>query len=95
MSVAQPGHASSNNTVGCEPFIKSQRATHNKLQVLMLCKFGHEVVTSPSETRGTKSAFSTVWIALREISRAEERCEATHGREMEFQIQVYFHFAPE
>ena len=38
----------------------------------MWCKLGHEVVTFPSKSRGTKLAYSTVWrraIVQRERSR--------------------------
>ena len=47
------------------PFIESQLASQNNLQDFTWCKFGHGVVTLPSESRGTKPSYSTVWFPRR------------------------------
>ena len=44
------------HTMGYDPFIKSQLASHNQLEGLLWCTLGHEVVTILSESRETKPA---------------------------------------
>ena len=50
-----------NHTVGHDLFIKSQRASDNSLWGFVWCKLGHEAIPSPSESRGMKPAYSTLW----------------------------------
>ena len=45
---------------------------------LMWCKFGHEVVTSPSKLMGTKTACSTVW--KRELAQKKHFLLQPYGR---------------
>ena len=58
-------HAARRLTVGYNPFIKSQHASQTQLEGFMWCKFCHEVVTFPSELKGTHSSYSTVGIPHR------------------------------
>ena len=53
------------------PSNQSQRASHNLLQGLMWCKFGH--VTNTSEWRGTIPSKSTVWVDEKRTSRDSRR----------------------
>ena len=51
----------------------------------MWCKCGHEVVTFPPESRGTKPACSTVWFNTLDLSmRAEHSAikESVRGQQM-------------
>ena len=61
------------HTVGCDPFIESQLASHNSLYGFMGCKFGHEVVTSPSESMGNETR----------VLHRVDRCRARKGTERE------------